>query len=380
MKVLFLAHEDDKFGAPKAMMELIRELKKTHGIEPYVIVQKKNNLVFECEKENIECKVINFFEWGHIPTKNVLKNTLRSARKKFFNFKSRNKIIAFCKKNHIELIHTNVSIIDVGFEAAKKLNIPHVWHIRESGIESNWHHYEKRYLKKYNDKININIVISNFVKTNWMNKGLKKENTFVIYDGVLRKKTLSTDISQPKKTLKLVMVGSITEHKGQVDAIKAIELLKNKIPVHLDIIGEGSSDYESKLKKYVMSNNLDENISFIGYKNNINNILNQYNIGLICSKAEAFGRVTVEYMYNRLPVIASDTGANPEIVVEGITGKLYNYSSSESLAEKIEFMFYHKENLINFGIEGYTHALNNYSISNHAANVKKVYVKMLKNH
>ena len=65
-------------------------------------------------------------------------------------------------------------------------------------------------------------------------------------------------------------------------------------------------------------------------------ILQRSDVGLMLSTNEAFGRVTVEYMMQNLAVIASDTGANPEIITNGETGLLYELGDVESLADKMK--------------------------------------------
>ena len=53
------------------------------------------------------------------------------------------------------------------------------------------------------------------------------------------------------------------------------------------------------------------------------------------SKNEAFGRVTVEYMLQNLAVIASDAGANSEIIENGVSGLLYRLGDVDDLARKM---------------------------------------------
>jgi len=56
----------------------------------------------------------------------------------------------------------------------------------------------------------------------------------------------------------------------------------------------------------------------------------------MCSRLEAFGRVTVEYLRRGRPVIGTRSGGTPEIVDDGVTGLLYNPGDIEALAEQIE--------------------------------------------
>ena len=56
----------------------------------------------------------------------------------------------------------------------------------------------------------------------------------------------------------------------------------------------------------------------------------------MCSRAEAFGRVTVEAMKLGLPVIGAARGATPELVRDGWNGLLYAHGDANELAGKID--------------------------------------------
>jgi glycosyltransferase involved in cell wall biosynthesis len=55
----------------------------------------------------------------------------------------------------------------------------------------------------------------------------------------------------------------------------------------------------------------------------------------MCSRCEAFGRVTVEAMKLGLPVIAANTGGSLELVQHGINGFLYEWGNPLDLAKQI---------------------------------------------
>ena len=59
-------------------------------------------------------------------------------------------------------------------------------------------------------------------------------------------------------------------------------------------------------------------------------------VELVCSRAEAFGRVTVEAMLGGIPVIGSNTGGTPELIQDGKNGYLYKYGNPEELESKME--------------------------------------------
>ncbi|MFT8592315.1 MAG: glycosyltransferase [Bifidobacterium sp.] len=68
-------------------------------------------------------------------------------------------------------------------------------------------------------------------------------------------------------------------------------------------------------------------------------------IALVCSKCEAFGRVTIEAASAGCIVIGADTGATPEILSK-IGGIKYILGSCEDLGEKIREVIQSKEHYI----------------------------------
>ena len=94
-----------------------------------------------------------------------------------------------------------------------------------------------------------------------------------------------------------------------------------------------------KIKKYNLSNNF----NFKGYQNNVNEVINKYDIAIMASKSEAFGRVTIEYMMANVAVIASDTGANIELINNKKNGLLYHYNDFQDLKNKIILLKNNKE-------------------------------------
>lgn len=68
----------------------------------------------------------------------------------------------------------------------------------------------------------------------------------------------------------------------------------------IDFYGNGSKRYIKFLKHKLDEYQLDKIVTLNNYDTNIYKKLNIYDIGCTCSKAEGFGRVTVEYMLSGL--------------------------------------------------------------------------------
>ena len=99
----------------------------------------------------------------------------------------------------------------------------------------------------------------------------------------------------------------------------------------------------------------------------------------MASKAEGFGRVTVEYMYAGLAVIASDTGANPEIIDDGVNGLLYHYNDAQSMASKLVLLINNARYRETIAERGKVTVTNRFTPQINAKNIFDIYKKALHN-
>ena len=65
---------------------------------------------------------------------------------------------------------------------------------------------------------------------------------------------------------------------------------------------------------------------------------NNIDIELVCSRNEAFGRVTLEAMLHGIPVVGSNVGGTLELIKNRETGMIYQYGDINDLANKIEVL------------------------------------------
>lgn len=343
-KIIYLFDEDDRYGAPKAGLEMIMELKK-NGIYPIVLTSKNNNVNAICNKNNIENYVTYHHKYTYVNTNSVLKDCLKFIPR-FIRYKLGNILALHIIKNKIELedvelIHSNISAIDLGILISKKYNIKNVMHIREFGeLDFNMKSYRKNYIDFLNKNVNKFIAISNAIKKYWIEKGIDSKKIQTIYDGVYTDNILKKENYNNMGKLKILMLGSIGEGKGQIELVKAINLLDEDIKnnIKVDIIGSGYKYAEEQLNNEIKNNDLGRVITFKSYDPLIREKIKNYDVGINCSISEGFGRVTIEYMSAGLCVIASDAGANKELIVDGENGLLYKKGDYKELADKITYI------------------------------------------
>lgn len=380
MRVVFVTHYTGLYGANKALLEVVINMKSKYGIIPIVIVPDIGEFNKELDYLNIENYTFKYYGWVYSENDNKIKSILKKIRYIVYNGIARRKISKFIKNKNIDLIHTNSSVIDIGAKISKKLNIKHIWHLREFGKEDyNLLYYKKfskaaSFIEDNSDKI---ICISRVLKDKYIDQIKNKNKWKLIYDGIQTENYLN-DISAKdyNNGFNIIFTGLIMESKNQMELLKAVEILvneRNKKDIKVYYLGDGEQYYIDKMKKFCYKNKLENNVLFEGRVKNVREYISKSDVGVICSAKEAFGRVTVEYMMGGLAVIASNTGANVEIIQNNINGLLYEIGNVEQLSNKLEELYNDREKLKQLAIKGQKHALCRFTSDVNCENIYKTY-------
>jgi glycosyltransferase involved in cell wall biosynthesis len=175
------------------------------------------------------------------------------------------------------------------------------------------------------------------------------------------------------------MTGSLNPTKGHDILLHAIGILPERIKkqIVLDVYGDGIIEYKLRLRKLVKNYELENIVSFKGFNSSIHSVLKNYDIGIMASRSEGFGRTTVEYMMSGLTVIASDTGANPELIKHRDTGFLFEYPNEHALASIIEYLVENREVIELTGQKARRDALDRFTLKECAERVYSIYERMI---
>jgi len=147
--------------------------------------------------------------------------------------------------------------------------------------------------------------------------------------------------------------------------------------IKLLLAGGFSSDYKGFLDEYISSSNLSELVEFLGYVKDPRDVFTKCDAGIVCSRSEAFGRVTVEMMMSGLPVIVSNTGANCEIVENDQTGLVYQFGNPTDLADKMLELMNNPSKAKRIAERGRQIAINKFSSKRNAAELFAMYKEIL---
>jgi len=157
------------------------------------------------------------------------------------------------------------------------------------------------------------------------------------------------------------IVARLTEQKGHSDLIKAFKHLRSREEdIHLVIVGTGP--LEDMLKEQVRRLELGSHVTFTGFRSDIPYLLSEFDVFVHPSRWEGFGLVFLEAMSARLPVVATNVSAIPEIVVKGETGFLVPPESPHALASAMEQFINHPELCQSMGSAGYQRLCDQFSI------------------
>lgn len=354
MNVLFVTYTSELYGANLALYEVIHGLKDHYKINPYVLMKEHGPLAERLENDGIPIIIINFHNWRI--QEYSLRSRLRGILKSIVNIGISYKIIKVVKSLNISLVHSNSTLFNMGYLLSKRLHVPHIWHLREFGFED----YRLKYaLPKYMVKKSFcnstyQIAISQAIYRHYVEeeKLCMPQNVKLIYDGIKIPAPYSKYHFE-NGNINFCVVGVISRSKNQkfiIEAFSQIAVLNNNIRLH--IIGDGKADYVNELKLLTVSLGIQDKVDFWGYCDNVSAILKKMDVGVMASEKEAFGRVTVEYMSNYMPVLGVDAGATPEIIDDGQNGNIFTLNNLQELALLIKEYAESPEIIIQYGEAG----------------------------
>lgn len=367
LKILYVAPDAGMGGSSHSLLQLIKELRADYDVDPIVVVPRyiDGKLCFaeKCKETGIRCYVSKFYYFKG--PKNV-KTYIRFFLNLFVYYPI---LLYKLRKEKIDLVHSNSSVIDAGVFISCFKHVRHIWHLREFGdLDFDLYPvFGKRYERFIYKKADCFIAISKCIKQHF-SQVIPESKIMLVYNGIVPK-SQELDARHDNEQIKFVMVGAIQKHKNQLEALKALVLLRQwGYEVQLNIVGKWVWDYKEELDQYIRENSLEENVFFLGPRDDVPRLLSTMDVGLMLSECEAFGRVTVEYMLQNLMVIAVNTGANLEIIKDGVTGYIYSLGNIRELALKMKKCMDNKEEMLQMAMNGKVYAMQNFlSIKNTAA-------------
>jgi len=139
-------------------------------------------------------------------------------------------------------------------------------------------------------------------------------------------------------------VGEFAGNKGQQYLLEAIETLCRKYKAgtfKLILLGEGTAEHQ--YREYIAEHRLSDFVEIVPYQSNVFDYYNAMDIYVQPSIASDDLPFAVrEAMSAGLPIIASDFAGIPELITDGLNGRLVSPGDSDALAKAISYLVEHE--------------------------------------
>jgi glycosyltransferase involved in cell wall biosynthesis len=172
-------------------------------------------------------------------------------------------------------------------------------------------------------------------------------NTSVIHSGVdvhrfiegAKQRTRKRkELGIPRSSIVIGYVGWLITIKGVTYLVSAMAKVLEKYPNSLLILvgkGDDKGGEEIKLKEQVERAGLADKVHFLGWRSDMDEIMGCFDIFVLPSLNEGMGRVLVEAMAARLPIVASSVGGIPDLIKDGKNGLLVPPEDASALEKAI---------------------------------------------
>ena len=267
------------------------------------------------------------------------------------NIKAFIKLEELQRINDYDIVHVHTPIAAI-YGRLLKLNFPslriiytaHGYHFLKGGSKLGWILYNpiEKIMAKFTD-VTININKEDYEITK---EKLKPKKCYLL-NGVgldldKYKKLSSKEIQEKRKEFGLkdkdfvvLMIAEINKNKNHIQLINAMDILKDKYP-NIKVLCIGDGTLKESLEKQIILRNLQNNIFMLGYRLDVNKLINISDIGILLSRREGLPRNIMEFMACGRKVIATDIRGCRDLICDETIGTLVNVDDYESTAKAIE--------------------------------------------
>lgn len=245
------------------------------------------------------------------------------------------RFVHLIRRHKIELVHTNMEVVLQSGLAARLAGVPSVYHVRGTSFATPRRVCDAVVgaINKLSDEI---IVISDAVGRIFYERGIREKVSVIFnsldpaaFDYVDADATaaLRRELTDGVEAPLVATVGRINPRKGLECFVESAAIVARRHPdVRFAVVGDTADDMEeaylAKLRGQAERLGLGGRMVFSPARRNIAELMSALDLFVMTSVNEGFGRVIIDAMAAHRPVVASNVGGIPEIVEDGVTGRL----------------------------------------------------------
>lgn len=300
------------------------------------------------------------------------------------------RFVGLIRRHRIDLVHTNTEVVLQSGLAARLAGVPSIYHVRGTSFAT-----PRRVcdvvvgaINKLSDEI---IVISKAVGEIFYERGIRDKVSVIFnsLDPVAFDRVDAASVATLRRELTgsgneplVATVGRINPRKGLECFVRAASLVARERPeVRFAVVGDtadaSEEEYLRSLQELAASLGISDRLVFAPARRNIVELMSAIDLFVMTSVNEGFGRVIIEAMAARRPVVASEVGGIPEIVEDGVTGKLAPPDHPVEFAAAVSSMLADPAMLSVMGEAGRRRVESHFSDAANVPSVMKIYQRVL---
>lgn len=323
IKVLHVSTPSSWRGGEQQAYNLVKFQHESDDVKPFVLTPQKSELSQKLTEAGIQ--QFNFSSAG------------------IFRLKIAKEIARLCRQQKFDLVHTHDShghtaaVLSAAIFGNKTPLIIHrrVDFAVTPNIASRW---------KYNyHSVKRIICVSEMIRKITEPAIRNPDKLRVIYSGVdpsrYANSTTGNVIRQEYKisesALLIGNLSALADHKDYPTFLRTARILKDRGDINARFIIAGDGSEKSKIEQQIKDLSLEDDIILTGFRKDIPAVMQSLDIFLMTSKTEGLGTILIEAFMAGVPVVSTDAGGIPELVMNEITGLVSRPGDAENLAASV---------------------------------------------
>jgi L-malate glycosyltransferase len=324
-------------GGPRQSLLLTRELVE-QGYDARLVVHPGSPLHARAEAEGLPVLPIKMKGDDEIGAAYKLTRAMRKSR---------------CVLAHFH----GARVVSIGGAVCAKAKVPIRIVSRQADSRLRTGFFSKR---KYTQDVNLIVAVSERVRDVLIQGGIAPDKIEVVpsgidfgaFENVEDRGLLRREFGFASDDFLAGIEATLEDGKGHRYLIEAARMLKERAPkIKLIILGHGP--LELAQDKQARDLGVGDLVFFLGFRQDRPRILASLNAFVVSSEQEGQGGPIMDAMASRLPVVATQVGGIPEVVLHDETGFLVSPRSPRALAEAIYAVYHDAELARRFGERGY---------------------------
>jgi glycosyltransferase involved in cell wall biosynthesis len=245
------------------------------------------------------------------------------------------------------------------------------FHLRHNSF-SRWKHRQ----------VDCFIAASEAIRHMLVADGVPDERAVTVHEGIDVERVAATsfvDVHQafflPHGAPVVGNIAALVPHKGQRHLVEAAHIVVQKLPdVRFVILGEG--ELREALERLVKEYRLEKHVLLPGFRTDVLGCLKSFDVFAMSSVTEGLGTSLLDAMACSRPIVATEAGGIPEVVVHGVTGLLVPPRDHTAMADAIIALISDQPRRQKMGEAGFVRVNEKFTLERMIAGTAAVYARV----